>query len=78
MRHKMLDAPGDLALAGGPILGRYVGIRAGHALTNTLLRAAFATPGALREVDCDAVMTARLPGQGLVWSEVPSVQKRVA
>jgi len=78
VRHKMLDALGDLALAGGPILGRYVGIRAGHALTNTLLRAAFATPGALREVDCDAVMTARLPGQGLVWSEVPSVQKRVA
>ncbi|MGB1236394.1 MAG: UDP-3-O-acyl-N-acetylglucosamine deacetylase, partial [Planktomarina sp.] len=30
VRHKMLDAMGDLALAGGPIIGRYVGKRAGH------------------------------------------------
>ena len=42
VRHKMLDALGDLALAGGPLLGRYTGIRAGHALTNKLLRALFA------------------------------------
>jgi UDP-3-O-[3-hydroxymyristoyl] N-acetylglucosamine deacetylase len=44
VRHKMLDALGDLALAGGPILGRYTGVRAGHALTNRLLRALFADP----------------------------------
>ncbi len=73
VRHKMLDALGDLALAGGPILGRYVGERAGHALTNTLLRELFATPGAVRLVECDAEMASRLPGQGLVWSEVPQV-----
>jgi UDP-3-O-[3-hydroxymyristoyl] N-acetylglucosamine deacetylase len=34
VRHKMLDALGDLALAGAPILGRYTGLRAGHAMTN--------------------------------------------
>lgn len=73
VRHKMLDALGDLALAGAPILGRYEGIRAGHSLTNTLLRALFATPGAFRVVTCDADMTARLPGQGLVWAEIPRV-----
>ena len=73
VRHKMLDALGDLALAGGPILGRYVGNRAGHSLTNTLLRALFETPGAFRVVECDAEMAARLPGQGLVWSEIPQV-----
>jgi len=78
VRHKMLDALGDLALAGGPILGRYVGERAGHALTNTLLRALFAEPGAVRAVACDAAMTARLPGQGLIWSEIPAEQRRVA
>jgi UDP-3-O-[3-hydroxymyristoyl] N-acetylglucosamine deacetylase len=78
VRHKMLDALGDLALAGGPLLGRYVGDRAGHALTNTLLRELFATPGAARRVDCDMAMTARLPGQGLVWSEIPSNSRRVA
>ncbi|MEP1327376.1 UDP-3-O-acyl-N-acetylglucosamine deacetylase [Pseudophaeobacter sp.] len=75
VRHKMLDALGDLALAGGPLLGRYVGERAGHALTNTLLRELFATPGASRVVDCDLAMTARLPGQGLVWSEVPATRR---
>ncbi len=73
VRHKMLDALGDLALAGGPILGRYVGERAGHSLTNTLLRALFATPGAFRFVTCDGEKAARLPGQGLVWSEIPQV-----
>lgn len=65
VRHKMLDALGDLALAGGPILGRYVGQRAGHALTNKLLRALFADPTAYELVECDAAMTARLPGAGL-------------
>ncbi len=73
VRHKMLDALGDLALAGGPILGRYVGERSGHSLTNTLLRELFATPGAVRMVVCDGEMAARLPGQGLVWSEIPRV-----
>ncbi len=78
VRHKMLDALGDLALAGAPLLGRYVGDRAGHALTNTLLRALFATPGAVRLVECDAAMVARLPGQGLVRGEIPATTRRVA
>ncbi len=42
VRHKALDAVGDLRLAGGPILGRYVAHRAGHALNNRVLRALFA------------------------------------
>ncbi|MEX0287443.1 MAG: UDP-3-O-acyl-N-acetylglucosamine deacetylase [Paracoccaceae bacterium] len=73
VRHKMLDALGDLALAGLPILGRYVGSRAGHAVTNTLLRALFADPTAFRIVECDIQTTANLPGRGLVWSEIPQV-----
>ncbi|MEM6939891.1 MAG: UDP-3-O-acyl-N-acetylglucosamine deacetylase [Pseudomonadota bacterium] len=73
VRHKMLDALGDLALAGGPILGHYRGHRAGHALTNTLLRKLFATPGAVRLITCDADCASRLPGHGLVWDEVPQV-----
>ncbi|MEM1382271.1 MAG: UDP-3-O-acyl-N-acetylglucosamine deacetylase [Pseudomonadota bacterium] len=44
VRHKMLDALGDLALAGAPILGAYVGEKAGHGLTNQLLRALFDQP----------------------------------
>ncbi|WP_461404689.1 UDP-3-O-acyl-N-acetylglucosamine deacetylase [Falsiruegeria mediterranea] len=73
VRHKMLDALGDLYLAGGPILGRYVGERAGHSLTNTLLRELFATPGAVRPVLCDPETAERLPGQGLIWAEIPQV-----
>lgn len=65
VRHKMLDALGDLALASGPILGRYTGIRAGHALTNALLRALFAKPGAFRMTLCDAATVALLPGIGV-------------
>jgi len=42
VRHKMLDVVGDLALAGAPIAGRFVGHCSGHALNNQLLRALFA------------------------------------
>lgn len=42
VRHKLLDAVGDLALAGGPLQGRFVGHKSGHALNNRLLRALFA------------------------------------
>ena len=73
VRHKMLDALGDLALAGRPILGRYVGSRAGHAVTNTLLRELFANSDAFRIVECDIQTAARLPGRGLAWSEIPKV-----
>jgi UDP-3-O-[3-hydroxymyristoyl] N-acetylglucosamine deacetylase len=46
VRHKILDAVGDLYLAGAPILGHFHGIRSGHALTNTLLRTLFADTSA--------------------------------
>jgi UDP-3-O-[3-hydroxymyristoyl] N-acetylglucosamine deacetylase len=43
VRHKMLDAVGDLALAGAPIIGRYTGIKAGHEMSNLLLRKLFSS-----------------------------------
>ena len=45
VRHKILDAMGDMALAGAPIIGRFEGRRSGHALNNALLRAVFADAG---------------------------------
>jgi UDP-3-O-[3-hydroxymyristoyl] N-acetylglucosamine deacetylase len=42
VRHKLLDAVGDLALAGTALHGRFVGFKSGHALNNRLLRALFA------------------------------------
>lgn len=73
VRHKMLDALGDLALAGAPLFAAYTGHRAGHALTNDLLRALFAQPDAYRMVVCDAAMAARLPGAGVHLGEMSSV-----
>jgi UDP-3-O-[3-hydroxymyristoyl] N-acetylglucosamine deacetylase len=54
VRHKMLDALGDLALAGAPIEGRFRGVRSGHALNNQLLRALFADSAAWTWVEGDA------------------------
>ncbi|KAB7610525.1 UDP-3-O-acyl-N-acetylglucosamine deacetylase [Amylibacter sp. SFDW26] len=62
VRHKMLDALGDLALAGAPILGKYIGVRSGHRATNLLLRELFSTVGAWEMVVCDDAQTEMLPG----------------
>lgn len=50
VRHKLLDAVGDLALAGSPLQGRFVGHKSGHALNNRLLRALFADAANWRTV----------------------------
>lgn len=71
VRHKMLDALGDLALAGAPILGRYVGQRAGHAMTNKLLRKLFSDPTAFCFVECDSEMAKHLPGVGVRAADIP-------
>ncbi len=73
VRHKMLDALGDLYTAGAPILGRYTGHKAGHALTNKLLRALFAQPKAWRWVDVDHSIAARLPGVGVSPADLDAV-----
>jgi UDP-3-O-[3-hydroxymyristoyl] N-acetylglucosamine deacetylase len=46
VRHKILDAVGDLYLAGHPILGAYEGYKSGHALNNKLVRALLAEASA--------------------------------
>jgi len=73
VRHKMLDALGDLTLAGAPIFGRYTGHRAGHALTNKLLHALFADPDSYRMVVCDERAALRLPGVGVDRADIPAV-----
>jgi len=53
VRHKLLDAVGDLALAGARIHGRFVAHCSGHALNNRLLRALFADASAWRMVSLE-------------------------
>jgi len=48
VRHKALDAVGDLYVLGMPILGRFEGVYAGHGLNNLMVRALAANPDAWR------------------------------
>jgi UDP-3-O-[3-hydroxymyristoyl] N-acetylglucosamine deacetylase len=48
VRHKALDAIGDLFVLGAPILGRFEGVLAGHGINNALVRALAAQPKAWR------------------------------
>ncbi len=46
VKHKILDAIGDMQVAGYPLLAAYTSFKGGHALNNKLLRALFADPTA--------------------------------
>ncbi len=48
VRHKALDAVGDLYVLGAPIIGRFEGVLAGHGLNNAIVRALMANPSAWR------------------------------
>ena len=46
VRHKMLDAVGDMMLAGAPIAGIYEAVQPGHSINNLLVRKLLDTPSA--------------------------------
>ncbi|MDE2334354.1 MAG: UDP-3-O-acyl-N-acetylglucosamine deacetylase [Rhodospirillales bacterium] len=68
VRHKLLDAVGDLALAGAPLRGRFRGHRSGHALNNRLLRALFADAANWRTAAADEAQGAGFAPFG-AWSQ---------
>src|SRR3954463_10998510 len=55
VKHKALDAVGDLYLLGRPLIGAFLGHKSGHALNNLLVRKLIATPEAWEEVTFDRV-----------------------
>ncbi len=59
VRHKVLDAIGDLYLAGFALEGHYHGVRAGHAMNNKILRTLFATPDAFEIVELAPAIAGR-------------------
>ncbi len=73
VRHKMLDAFGDLALAGAPILGKYEGHKAGHFITNSLLRKLFSKPDCYVIENCCEDVFNLLPGSGVNLDEFTAV-----
>jgi len=50
VRHKVLDAVGDLYLLGSSLIGEFVGYKSGHRLNNLLLREMLAHPSTYEEV----------------------------
>jgi UDP-3-O-[3-hydroxymyristoyl] N-acetylglucosamine deacetylase len=75
VKHKILDAVGDLYILGHPIIGAYTAHKSGHALNNKLLRALLANQQAWEYVSFDVaeqapVFARPLPvagGQALAW-----------
>ncbi len=64
VKHKILDAIGDLSIAGHPLLAAYSAFKSGHALNNKLLRALLADPEAYEIVTFDdAPARAGRPGR---------------
>jgi UDP-3-O-[3-hydroxymyristoyl] N-acetylglucosamine deacetylase len=69
VRHKVLDAIGDLALAGLPLLGAYRSVRGGHKLNHAVLTALMADRSAWRVVEAETARRSRTPaevGSGMV------------
>ena len=71
VRHKILDAVGDLYLLGHPLLGAYTAFKSGHALNNKLARAVLATPEAWEFVVFDDVGS-KVPSFYATSSPVPA------
>jgi len=69
VRHKLVDALGDLYLAGGPIIGHFRGLRSGHALTRRLVATLFAD----REAWCDTTIAEPADIGAVVWPEARRV-----
>lgn len=59
VRHKALDAVGDLALAGAPLLGRYRSMRGGHKMNHAVLTALMSDPTAWTMVEAEPVRRVR-------------------
>jgi UDP-3-O-[3-hydroxymyristoyl] N-acetylglucosamine deacetylase len=70
VKHKVLDALGDLYLAGRPIIGHYSGNRSGHALNNKLLRQLFSDPSNYEVVTFDRVEDCPIPVQPIAETDV--------
>jgi UDP-3-O-[3-hydroxymyristoyl] N-acetylglucosamine deacetylase len=58
VRHKALDAIGDLALAGAPLLGAYKSVKGGHKLNHAILCALIADPTAWTVVEAKSELRA--------------------
>jgi UDP-3-O-[3-hydroxymyristoyl] N-acetylglucosamine deacetylase len=77
VRHKMLDAVGDLSLAGAPILGAYRSVRGGHRLNAHVLGALLADPEAWTIVHAPRVRDVSLVDVSFGAPALPYVAERM-
>ncbi|MBI3440783.1 MAG: UDP-3-O-acyl-N-acetylglucosamine deacetylase, partial [Proteobacteria bacterium] len=59
VRHKILDAIGDLYLAGMRLIGHYHGVKAGHAMNSKILHTLFSQPDAFEIIELGRASTFR-------------------
>jgi UDP-3-O-[3-hydroxymyristoyl] N-acetylglucosamine deacetylase len=72
VRHKVLDAIGDLALAGLPLLAAYRTLRGGHKLNHAVLSALMADTSAWRVVEFAEEPVRRVRGQAQIAAVAPA------
>ena len=72
MRHKVLDAIGDLALAGRPIVGHLVAHRAGHDLNQRLVKEMLSD-----EANYELCSAREAADRGLEYVETPRMARAV-
>lgn len=70
VKHKVLDAIGDLYLLGHPLIGSYTAFKSGHALNNAVSRALLARADAWKLVTFDA--PADVPSAFQAWQMQPA------
>ncbi len=74
IRHKILDALGDLSLLGKPILGKFTSYSGGHKLTNILLREAFKRGDIFRSKNSSVEDKDNLPGFDISMGDLEGLQ----
>ncbi len=68
VRHKVLDAVGDLYVLGHPIIGEFVGYKAGHMMNNMLIRELVKDPSAYEIVTYDEAETSPVTFTVPAWN----------
>jgi UDP-3-O-[3-hydroxymyristoyl] N-acetylglucosamine deacetylase len=68
VKHKILDAIGDLYLMGHSIIGAFFAHKSGHGLNNTLLRALIADPTAWEEISFEEGIEAPISYDSPIWA----------
>ena len=73
IRHKILDALGDLSLVGRPILGKFISCSGGHSLTNLLIRECFKRGDIFVSEDFSDGDRDKLPGFDISESDTQNI-----